>query len=82
MIKHFTSNLCIFLAVFGVAIIYPTTGFLLNELKVLSQKHTLPYLEDHPRTDVDAWGKKTMVSFRPLRIGLWDPFQMAYIHGL
>ena len=22
-----------------------------------------------------------MVSFRPLRIGLWDPFQMAEIHG-
>ena len=24
----------------------------------------------------------TMVSFRPLRIGLWDPFQMAELHGL
>ena len=24
----------------------------------------------------------TMVSFRPLRIGLWDPFQMAYLNGL
>ena len=24
----------------------------------------------------------TMISFRPLRIGLWDPFQMAELHGL
>ena len=24
----------------------------------------------------------TMVSFRPLRIGLWDPFQMDYLNGL
>ena len=33
------------------------------------------YLEDHPRTG--KW-LLTMVSFRPLRIGLWDPFQMAW----
>ena len=36
------------------------------------------HLEDHPRTC--KW-LITMVILSPLRIGLWDPFQMA-IHGL
>ena len=36
-------------------------------------------LEDHSRTR--KW-LRTMGSFRPLRIGLWDPFQMTEIHGL
>ena len=40
---------------------------------------TTPYLEDHPGTC--KW-LITMVSCCPLRIGLWDPFQMAKIHGL
>ena len=34
----------------------------------------VPYLEDHPRTC--KW-LITMVIVNPLRIGLWDPFQMA-----
>ena len=36
------------------------------------------YLEDHPRTC--KW-LITMVIVSPLRIGLWDPLQMAYLHG-
>ena len=37
-----------------------------------------PYLEDHSRTCkqvVNNYGDR----FRPLRIGLWDPFQMALL---
>ena len=35
-----------------------------------------PYLEDHPGTS--RWLRTmVMVSFRPGRIGLWDPFQMV-----
>ena len=37
-------------------------------------KHVKLCLEDHSSTC--KW-LITMVSFRPLRIGLWDPFQMA-----
>ena len=39
------------------------------------------YLEDHPMTC--KW-LVTKANFRPLRIGLWDPFHMAFlclIHG-
>ena len=32
------------------------------------------YLEDHPRTDVYVV-KNHGDGFRPLRIGLWDPYQ-------
>ena len=37
------------------------------------------YLEDHPTTC--KW-LITMVIVSPLRIGLWDPFQKAELHGL
>ena len=38
-----------------------------------------PHLEDHPRTC--KW-LITMVIVSPVRIGLWDPFQMAELDGL
>ena len=38
-------------------------------------KNIIPYLEDHPMTC--KW-LITMVIVSPLRIGLWDPFQMAF----
>ena len=37
------------------------------------------YLEDHPSQD--TW-LITMVIVSPLFLGLWDPFQMAELHGL
>ena len=43
--------------------------------------HPLVYLEDHPMTDgyvVNNPGDGSC----PLRIGLWDPFQMAELHAL
>ena len=38
--------------------------------------HASIYLEDHPMTC--KW-LTTMVIVSPLRIGLWDPFQMAFL---
>ena len=36
-------------------------------------------LEDHPRYPRTSRWLITMVRFCPLRIGLWDPFQMAFL---
>ena len=42
-----------------------------------------PHLEDHPMTDVTVSGENNHGDrFRPLFLGLWDPFQMAEIYGL
>ena len=65
---------------------FPTNVFSLNSmlqpavtLETLEKLvNNMGFLEDHPRTDgyvVDNHGDPV----RPLRIGLWDPFQMADI---
>jgi len=59
---------------------YPWGCFTWRTLE-LPKPSPLKGLEDHPRTDryvVNNHGDP----FRPLSIQLWDPFQMAELHGL
>ena len=56
-----------------------TTRWATLILWVDGEKASSSILEDHPMTC--KW-LITMVIGSPLRIGLWDPFQMAYINGL
>ena len=58
---------------------FQSTIFGLWSLNVAGKVHNndttrVPHLKDHPRT---CKRFITMVCFRPLRIGLWDPFHMA-----
>ena len=47
-----------------------------------------PFFWRHPRGSGSRTGRKLLMAynhgdrFPPLRIGLWDPFQMAELHGL
>ena len=43
-----------------------------------SNSNEIHYLEDGLPGRTDMW-LITMVRFRPLRMGLWDPFQMAFL---